>query len=196
MKVAQSCLTLCDPTDYTVHGILQARILEWVSLSLLQGIFPTQESNQGLLHCKWVLYQLSYQGAFLPILCAIDYHQWFCWFGIWQAKTMHILTLLLVYFYSAFFLLPPCLLFPGVPLLQYASPHLRSQTPLQHAFVMEGLYVPMFLIHLLPKFKTYLTCASFSQLSAKSDLITCHVMVFNGFVIYFLSRASYWNAKR
>ena len=32
------------------------------SLSLLQGIFPTQESNQGLLHCRWILYQLSYQG--------------------------------------------------------------------------------------------------------------------------------------
>ena len=33
------------------------------SLSLLQGIFPTQESNWGLLHCKWILYQLSYQGS-------------------------------------------------------------------------------------------------------------------------------------
>ena len=33
------------------------------SLSLLQGIFPTQESNQGLLPCKWILYQLSYQGS-------------------------------------------------------------------------------------------------------------------------------------
>ena len=32
------------------------------SLSLLQGIFPTQESNQGLLHCRWILY-LSYQGS-------------------------------------------------------------------------------------------------------------------------------------
>ena len=31
MKVAQSCLTLCDPMHYTVHGILQARILEWVA---------------------------------------------------------------------------------------------------------------------------------------------------------------------
>ena len=28
VKVAQSCLTLCDPMDHTVHGILQARILE------------------------------------------------------------------------------------------------------------------------------------------------------------------------
>ena len=33
------------------------------SLSLLQQIFPTQESNQGLLHCRWILYQLSYQGS-------------------------------------------------------------------------------------------------------------------------------------
>ena len=31
LKVAQWCLTLCDPMDYTVHGILQARILEWVA---------------------------------------------------------------------------------------------------------------------------------------------------------------------
>ena len=30
VKVAQSCLTLCDPMDYIVHGILLARILDWV----------------------------------------------------------------------------------------------------------------------------------------------------------------------
>ena len=56
----------CDPMDYSppgssVHGIFQARILEWVAMpSLLQGIIPTQESNQGLLHCRRILYQLSY----------------------------------------------------------------------------------------------------------------------------------------
>jgi len=33
------------------------------SLSLLQGIVPTSESNRGLLHCRWILYQLSYQGS-------------------------------------------------------------------------------------------------------------------------------------
>ena len=32
-------------------------------LSLLQWIFPSQESNWGLLHCRWILYQLSYQGS-------------------------------------------------------------------------------------------------------------------------------------
>ena len=31
VKVAHMCLTLCDPMDYTVHGILQARMLEWVA---------------------------------------------------------------------------------------------------------------------------------------------------------------------
>ena len=33
------------------------------SLSLLQGIFPTQGLNRGLLHCRWILYQRSYQGS-------------------------------------------------------------------------------------------------------------------------------------
>ena len=33
------------------------------SLSLLHGIFPTQESNQGHLHCRYILYQLSYHGS-------------------------------------------------------------------------------------------------------------------------------------
>ena len=102
MKVAQLCLTLCDPMNYIVYGILQARILEGVafplsrdlpnprigpssptlqadslpaelqgktkntgvgSLSLLQWIFPTQESNQDLLHCRRILYQLNYEGS-------------------------------------------------------------------------------------------------------------------------------------
>ena len=104
VKVTQLCLTFCN---YTVHGILQARILEWVafpfsrdwtnpgieprspalqadslpaepqgkpkntavgSLSLLQGIFLTQESNQGLLHCRQILYQLSCQGMWVQSL--------------------------------------------------------------------------------------------------------------------------------
>ena len=113
VKVAQSCLTLCDPKDCSPPGssvrrILQVKILEWVAisfsrgssqprdlpnpgieprspalqadslqakphgkpsnsgmgrLSLLQRILPTQESNQGLLDCRWILYQLSYQGS-------------------------------------------------------------------------------------------------------------------------------------
>ena len=63
MKVIQSCPTLCDPTDYTVYGILQARILELGSLSLLQGILPTPGLNSGFPHCRRILYQLSLKGS-------------------------------------------------------------------------------------------------------------------------------------
>ena len=49
-KLLQSCLTLCDPMDHSlpgssVHGILQARILESGCHALLQGIFLAQGSN-------------------------------------------------------------------------------------------------------------------------------------------------------
>ena len=37
VKAAQSCLTLCDPEDYTVHGILQARALEWAAFPFSGG---------------------------------------------------------------------------------------------------------------------------------------------------------------
>ena len=65
---SQLCLTLFDPMDCSppsssVHGILQARTLEWVAISLLQRIIPSQGSNPGLLHCRRILYQLSHQGS-------------------------------------------------------------------------------------------------------------------------------------
>ena len=92
----------CSPPGSSVHGILQARKLEWVaipisgdlpnpgieprsptlqedslpaeppgkpkntgvgSLSFPQQLFPTQELNWGLVHCRQILYQLSYQGS-------------------------------------------------------------------------------------------------------------------------------------
>ena len=37
VKVTQLCLTLCNPMDYTVHGILQARILEWLAFPFSRG---------------------------------------------------------------------------------------------------------------------------------------------------------------
>ena len=43
VKVTQSCPTLCDPMDYTVHGILQTRILEWVAFPFSRG-----SSNPGI----------------------------------------------------------------------------------------------------------------------------------------------------
>ena len=61
VKVAQSCPILCDPMDCTVHWNSPGLNTGVDSLSLLQWIFPTQESNLGLLHCRLILYQLSYQ---------------------------------------------------------------------------------------------------------------------------------------
>ena len=61
-KVAQSCPTLWDPMEYTVHEILQASILEWVAFPFSR-IFPAQGSNPGLPHCRWILYQLSQKGS-------------------------------------------------------------------------------------------------------------------------------------
>ena len=66
-EVAQSCPTLCNLVDYSlpgssVHGILQARMLEWVAFPS-PGIFPTQGSNPSLPHCRQTLYCLSYQGS-------------------------------------------------------------------------------------------------------------------------------------
>ena len=63
VKVPQLCPTLCDPMDYTVHRILQARILEWVAFPFSRRIFPTQESNPVLPRCRWILSQLSHKGS-------------------------------------------------------------------------------------------------------------------------------------
>jgi len=46
VKVAQSCPTLCDPMDYTVHEILQARILEWVAMPFSRGSSQSRDRTQ------------------------------------------------------------------------------------------------------------------------------------------------------
>ena len=71
-----SRVQLCDPTHYTQSLSSQfsrsALCSPWNSpgqntgvgsLSLLQEIFPTQGSNPGLPHCRWILYQLSHKGS-------------------------------------------------------------------------------------------------------------------------------------
>ena len=46
VKVTQSCPTFCDPVDYTVHGILQARILEWVAFPFSRGSSQARDQTQ------------------------------------------------------------------------------------------------------------------------------------------------------
>ena len=65
-EVAQSCPTLCDPMDGSLHQAPPSMGFLGKSTGvgchfLLQGIFPTQGSNPGLLHCRQTLYRLSHQ---------------------------------------------------------------------------------------------------------------------------------------
>ena len=65
-EVAQSCPTLCDPVDCSppgssVHGILQAKILEWVAISFSRGSSHPRDQTR-VPHCGQMLYHLSHQG--------------------------------------------------------------------------------------------------------------------------------------
>ena len=60
LLVTQSCPNLCDPMVYPWN--FPGKNNGVGCNSLLQGIFPTQGSNPGLLHCRQILYNLSYRG--------------------------------------------------------------------------------------------------------------------------------------
>ena len=64
-EVSQWCLALCDPMGWSlpgslVHGIFQARVLEWVAISFSRGSSRPRDQTLGLLHCRCILYHLSY----------------------------------------------------------------------------------------------------------------------------------------
>ena len=46
VKVTRLCLTFCNPLDYTVHGVLQARILEWVAIPSSRGSSQLRDGSQ------------------------------------------------------------------------------------------------------------------------------------------------------
>ena len=63
--LSQSCLTLWDPVDcrppgFSVHGDSSSKSTRVGCHALFQEKFPTQESNAGLLQCRWLLYHLSH----------------------------------------------------------------------------------------------------------------------------------------
>ena len=66
--IPQLCLTLYNPMGYSppgssVHGDSPGINTGMGCHALLQGIFPTQGSSPGLLHCRHILYCLSHQGS-------------------------------------------------------------------------------------------------------------------------------------
>ena len=62
VKVARSCLTVCDPMEYSVHGILQARILKWATFPFSRGSSQPRDRTQ-VSHIAGRLFQLSHQGS-------------------------------------------------------------------------------------------------------------------------------------
>ena len=75
--LTQSCLIVCDHMDCSlpgssVHGISQARLLEWIAIPFSRGIFLTQELNSGLLLCRQILYHLSHQGSHYCYTCGLN----------------------------------------------------------------------------------------------------------------------------
>ena len=65
VKVTQLCPTLCDPMDYTVHGILQARILEWVAFPFSRRSSQSRDRTQvshiaGRFFTSWATREAQY----------------------------------------------------------------------------------------------------------------------------------------
>ena len=76
---SESCLVVSYSLQphglYTVHGILQARIVDWVAFPFSRGSFPTQGLNPGLPHCGRILYQLSHFTKRYIIYSIYSYNQ-------------------------------------------------------------------------------------------------------------------------
>ena len=92
LLVAQSCLTLRNPMDHSPSRLLCPQESPGKNTGvgchpLLQGIFPTQESNPGLLHCWWILNCLSHQGIPLYPLGARR-KGWVSHEGLWSQPAL------------------------------------------------------------------------------------------------------------
>ena len=77
--VAQACTNVCSPMDCSlpgssIHGDSLGRNIGVGCYALLQGIFPTQGSNPGLLHRRQILTHLSHQGSFKYLAINIAKH--------------------------------------------------------------------------------------------------------------------------
>ena len=74
VKVARSCLTLCDPMDYTVQGILKARLLEWVAFPFSRGSSQPRDGTQvsciaGGFFTSWATRETQENWSWIHSLC-------------------------------------------------------------------------------------------------------------------------------
>ena len=88
VRVAQLCPTLWDPMDYTVHGILQDRILEWVAFPFSRGSSQPRDRTQiscvaGGFFTSWATREalLTFKTVLCFLLVAL---QWSCQSSVWK----------------------------------------------------------------------------------------------------------------
>ena len=90
VKVTQLCPTLCDPMDYTVHGILQARILEWVAFPFSRGSSQPRDRTQvsciaGVSFTSWATWKQPAWGNVLFTNWEANRHcSWELWHPFWN----------------------------------------------------------------------------------------------------------------
>ena len=95
MLVAQSCLTLCNtmncsPPGSSVHGILQARILEWVAIPFSRGSSQTRDWTRNLLYSRQILYYVDY-----PVNLISSLKPWLL--GTWYQVPDEVIICLVIY---------------------------------------------------------------------------------------------------
>ena len=78
----------CSPPGSSVHGVSPGKNIGMSCHAFLQGIFPTQGLNPGLLHCRWILYHLSHQESPRPLLPSCNFVLICAKRRCWLHKTM------------------------------------------------------------------------------------------------------------
>ena len=124
VKVLQSCLTLCDHMDYTVHEILQTKILEWAAfpfsressqlrdqtqVSRIAGKFFTSWATREARMLEWVAYPFS-RGSFWPrnwsgVFCIAGglFTNWAIREALYYLCVLHIYSLLFIHLCNKYF---------------------------------------------------------------------------------------------
>ena len=95
----------CSPPGSSIHGISQARILEWVAISSSRGIFPIQRLNPHFLLGRWILYHWVIWEApkvSLPRAVYMDIYQWYLFHFSFYASELTFWHTVLIYDYMCY----------------------------------------------------------------------------------------------